>query len=229
MNAELAASALAWWKEAGVDTLVAEEPRDWLRPKIVAATALVSPEVGAVAVELPDTLDAFRTWLATAPLPFPTIGAQLEPAGDPSAALMVMIDMPTQSGGWFEGEAGPLFDRMLTAMNGLSRDKIYLAPLSPARPLSGRLDPAHTRRLGEIARHHVGLVRPRALLLFGDACATALLDAPVAEMRGRWHEVETPTGPVRAVATIRPEQIGGRAPIRKMVWEDLQCVMEELK
>jgi len=142
--------------------------------------------------------------------------------------LMVMTDMPPQSGGWFEGEAGPLFDRMLAAMNGLSMDKIYLAPLSPARPLNGRLDPVQARRLGEIARHHVGLARPRALLLFGDACATAMLGAPVAEMRGRWHEVETPTGPVRAVATIRPEQIGGRAPIRKMVWEDLQRVMEEL-
>ncbi len=40
---------------------------------------------------------------------------------------------------------------------------------------------------------------------------------------------ETPAGPVPTVATIRPEQIGGRAPIRKMVWEDLQRVMEELQ
>jgi len=228
MNTQLAASALAWWSEAGVDTLVAEEPRDWLKPKVVAASATPAPEVEPATVELPDTPAAFRAWLITASLPFPTTGGRLAPMGDPSAPLMVMTDMPTQSGGWFEGEAGPLFDRMLAAMNGLSLEKIYLAPLSPARPLNGRLDPAHARRLGEIARHHVGLARPRALLLFGDACASALLDAPVAETRGRWHEVETPTGPVRAVATIRPEQIGGRAPIRKMVWEDLQRVMEEL-
>ena len=183
-------------------------------------------ETEIAADDLPDTLDGFRSWLSTASLPFPTSGARLAPAGDPGAALMVMTDMPAPSGGWFEGEAGPLFDRMLAAMNGLGRDKIYLAPLRRRDRSRGGSIRA-TRRLGEIARHHVGLVRPRALLLFGDACATALLDAPVAETRGRWHEIETPTGPVRAVATIRPEQIGGRAPIRKMVWEDLQRVMEE--
>ena len=30
-DAEQAASALAWWAEAGVDTLVAETPRNWLQ------------------------------------------------------------------------------------------------------------------------------------------------------------------------------------------------------
>ena len=230
MTSELAASALAWWTEAGVDTLVAEEPRNWLRQKPIAAPAVSEPEAMAAPVEaMPDTIDSFRAWLATATLPFPTIGARLAPAGDPFAGLMVMVDMPTQSGGWFEGEADPLFDRMLGAMNGLSRDKLYLAALSPARPLNGRIDTAHARRLGEIARHHIGLVRPRALLLFGEACALALLDSSIASARGRRQEVDTPAGPVPAVATIRPEQIAGRAPIRKMVWEDLQRVMEELK
>lgn len=229
MNAQLAASALAWWQEAGVDTLVAEEPRDWLKPKAAAPPVpALEPEV-APAAELPDTIDAFHAWLAAMPLPFPTIGARREPEGDPSARLMVIVDMPSPSGGWFEGEADPLFDRMLSAMNGLSRDKLYLTALAPSRPLSGRIEAAGARRLGEIARHHVGLVRPRALLLFGEACALALLDTSVAQARGRRQEVETPAGPIPTVATIRPEQIGGRAPIRKMVWEDLQRVMEELQ
>ena len=81
MNAQLAASALAWWSEAGVDTLVAEEPRDWLKPKAAPAPA-ASPEVSPAA-DLPDTLDAFRLWLRTVELPFPTIGSRLDPAGDP--------------------------------------------------------------------------------------------------------------------------------------------------
>jgi uracil-DNA glycosylase len=229
MNAQLAASALSWWQEAGVDTLIAEEPRDWLKPK-PAASPVPEPEAEtAPAAALPDTIDAFRTWLSAMPLPFPTIGARREPEGDPSARLMVILDMPSPSGGWFEGEADALFDRMLSAMNGLSRDQLYLVALAPARPLSGRIDAASARRLGEIARHHIGLARPRAVLLFGEACALALLDTSVAQARGRRQEVETPAGPIPAVATIRPEQIGGRAPIRKMVWEDLQRVMEELK
>lgn len=230
MSTELAASALAWWSEAGVDTLVAEEPRDWLKPKVLAAPPATAPEAEPALVDaLPDTINAFQDWLATAPLPFPTIGARLAPQGDPSSKLMVIVDMPAPSGGWFEGEADPLFDRMLAAMKGLNRDNLYLAPLSPARPLTGRIDPAYARRLGEIARHHVGLVRPRALLLFGEACASGLLDCSIPEARAGRQEIDTPAGPVPAVATIRPEQIGGRKPLREMVWKDLQRVMEELK
>lgn len=228
MTNELAASALAWWSDAGIDTLVAEEPRDWLNPKAEAAAPVVDASPSPPEA-LPDTLDAFQAWLASAPLPFPTAGVRLVPAGDPQSALMVMVPMPAPDGGWFDGEAGPLFDRMLIAMHGLNRASIYLAPLAAARPLSGQFSRPIITGLSETARHHVGLVRPRALLLFGDACAEALLGGSVAEMRGRWHDVATPSGPVRTVATIRPEQIRGRTAIRQMVWDDLQLVMEELQ
>lgn len=228
MTDKLAASALAWWSDAGVDTLVAEEPRDWLKPKApIAAQPASQPPPPPDA--LPDTLDAFHAWLANAPLPFPAVGPRLAPAGDPQCALMVMVPMPAPDGGWFEGEAGPLFDRMLSAMHGLSRDRIYLAPLASARPLSGQLGDSAIAGLGEAARHHAGLVKPRALLLFGDDCAEALLGGSVSDTRGRWHDLATPAGPVRTVATIRPEQIRGRAPMRKLAWDDLQLVMEELQ
>ncbi|MGQ0660889.1 uracil-DNA glycosylase family protein [Sphingosinicella sp.] len=225
MNAQLAASALAWWSEAGVDTLVAEEPRNWLRPK-TAPTATISPEAAPVP-DLPDTLDAFQLWLRTAALPFPTIGSRLDPTGDPFSGLMVMTDMPAPNGGWFEAEADPLFDRMMTAI-GRGRDRLYLASLSPARSPQMRLEPVSAQRLADIARHHIGLVRPRALLLFGDMCAQALLGGSVARTRGRWHALETPGGSVRTLATIRPEQVARQPSYRKIVWEDLQLLMEEL-
>ena len=224
MDTELAASALAWWSEAGVDTLVDERPRDWLKPKAAPASA-GAPDAAPAA--LPDTLDAFRAWWRTAPLPFPTIGGRLDPAGDPLAGLMVMTDMPAPGGGWFEGEADPLFDRMMNAI-GKSRDALCLASLSPARTMSMRLDPAGEQYLAGLARHHIGLVRPRALLLFGDMCAQALLGEGVAWTRGSWHAVDTPAGPVRALATLRPEQVARQPSYRKLVWDDLQMLMQEL-
>ena len=60
MTSSWAASALDWWQEAGVDMIVGETPRDWLNPKAKAAPAEVAPPPAA----LPDTLDAFRDWLA---------------------------------------------------------------------------------------------------------------------------------------------------------------------
>ena len=83
---------------------------------------------------------------------------------------------------------------MLAAI-GRSRETIYLAPFSPIRPPAGRIDPAGVRMLAEIARHHIGLAAPKALLLFGDTCARALLGMPMTAARGRWHELETPDGP----------------------------------
>ena len=60
-----AASALKWWQDAGVDTIVGEEPHDWLNPKPAAAAP--GPAVEAVAAPpvevMPDTLAAFQDWL----------------------------------------------------------------------------------------------------------------------------------------------------------------------
>jgi DNA polymerase len=141
---------------------------------------------------------------------------------------MVMIDMPSASGAAFDAETDTLFNNMLKAM-ALGREAIYLAPLSPTRPPGARLDAASERALAGIARHHIGLVKPKALLLFGDSCARALLGGPVMATRGRWHEVVTSTGSVRATATIRPENMLNRPAFKKTAWEDLQMVMEELK
>lgn len=226
MSAELTASALSWWQEAGVDTLVAEEPRDWLKPKAPPAAPAATPDAAPVEAELPETLDAFRAWLAAAPLPFPTIGARLDPAGNPAGGLLIMTDMPAPGGTWFDGEADPLFDRMMARI-GRARDSLYLAALSPARAPS-KPDPAALRQLATYARHHIGLVAPRAVLLFGDLCATTLLGASVANTRGRWHAIDTQAGPIKALATIRPETLVGARQLRHVVMEDLEMLMKEL-
>ena len=232
MNAELAASALgmvagggrrharrrraARLAEAEARRRIARSPR--LNPRSLPADAL------------PDTLDAFRAWLATMPLPFPTIGARLEPAGDPSAALMVMIDMPSperrlvrrRSRSPVRSDAGG--DERAEPRQALSRAAVAGASaqrhgsIRPARAGSARSPATMSGWCGRARCCCSGTPAP-------SPCSTRRSR----ETRGRWHEVETPAGPVRTVATIRPEQIGGRAPIRKMVWEDLQRVMEELQ
>jgi DNA polymerase len=226
MSSSWAASALDWWREAGVDMVVGEEPRDWLKPTAKAAAA-PAPPVPAV---LPDTLEAFHDWLATtADLPFaaPSV-RRARPVGDPASGLMVLVDMPSPEGGLLAGKAGDLFDRMLIAI-GRSRETIYLASLSPIRTPTGTIDDKHAARLGEIARHHIGLVAPRTLLLFGDICGKALVGAPVAGARGKWHEIVTRNGPIKTLVTIKPEKLDAMPGMKKLAWADLQLLMEELK
>jgi DNA polymerase len=60
-----AASVLAWWADAGVDTLIDEEPHDWLRPQ--SETPAATP-ASLAARELPPQ---------QAPTPAPTLGRSL--------------------------------------------------------------------------------------------------------------------------------------------------------
>ena len=228
-----AASALSWWQEAGVDTLVDETPRDWLNPKAVAAPA--APQAApAPTEEMPEGLEAFTAWLAeTDTLPFASASApRIAPSGDPKAGLMILTDMPSAedaaAGRLFSGEVGTLLDRMLAAI-GRSRETVYLAPFSPIRPAVGRIDAGGVAALAAIARHHVGLAEPRALLLFGDSCARALLGEPMTAARGRWHALDTPAGPVKTLVTIRPQELLTQRKLKTHAWADLQLLMEALK
>lgn len=225
---DAAASALRWWMDAGVDTLVDEAPRDWLRPKARAAP----PSVPVPSDDLPDQLDLFQAWLRDSDaMPFASPSApRICPSGDPAADLMVMVDMPAHAdcgaGTLLSGESGALFDRMLAAI-GRDRSSIYLASMSCLRPPDGRLDGAG--RCAAIARHHIGVVAPRALLLFGDACAKGLLGLSMAQARGRWHDVETPAGPVKAIVTLPPDYLLRQKSAKAHAWADLQMLVEGLK
>lgn len=232
MSSNWAASALNWWQEAGVDTLVAEEPRNWLAPR--AAPPPAAPEPVPAATTLPADLDAFRAWLLDrANLPLGTGAApRIGPSGDPASGLMVIIDMPAQedqaAGQLLSGSPGALFDKMIAAI-GRSRETLWLASLSPARSPTGRFDAAQLKLLGEVARHHIALVRPKALLLFGDATSRALLGASVIQTRGRWHDLDLPGGAVKTISTIRPAELEQQPNLKKTAWGDLQMLMEELK
>ena len=229
--AAAAASALIWWLDAGVHTIAGEEPRDWLRAKAPAPAA--APAQRPPQEELPGQLDLFKAWLASSDtLPFAApLAPRVCPAGDPAAGLMVMIDMPSAedcaAGALLSGEVGRLFDRMLAAI-GRDRSRIYFAALSCLRSADGRLSGAPEKQCAVLARHHIGLAAPKALLLFGDGAAKALLGLPVARARGRWHEIATHSGPVRTVATISPRQLINHPAQKAHAWADLQLLMEGL-
>ena len=222
--------------DAGVDVIVGEEPRDWLRPKPAPApieTKSLAP-TGMPDEELPGQLDLFQRWLRTTDrLPHHSPSApRICPAGDPASGLMIMIDMPTAedcaAGTLLSGEVGRLFDRMLAAI-GRDRGTVYFAALSCLRSADGRLSGEPEKQCALLARHHIGLAAPRALLLFGDGAAKSLLGLPVARARGRWHEVATHSGLVRTIATISPRQLLAHPAQKAHAWADLQMLMEGLK
>jgi uracil-DNA glycosylase family 4 len=229
-----AASLLQWWSDAGVDVMLGEAPRDWLKPEPKREAAPVMAPSPEAEESPPEQLPLFRAWLAeSGTLPFAAPAApRVCPAGDPASGLMIVTDMPTgedcAAGTLIAGEAGRLFDRMLAAI-GRSRETIYLAALSCLRSPDGRLAGKDVQQCATLARHHAGLVQPRALLIFGDAASKALLGLSVAQARGRWHEIPTQAGPIKALVTLSPSHLLNHPKAKAHAWADLQKLIEEVK
>ena len=225
-----AASALAWWLEAGVDVAVQEAPRDWLRAAAVASqTALTPPQVPSDSIDaMPETLDLFRDWLGSAPsLPFAAAGARrVLPRGSENAPIMLIAEMPglddAADGQPIGGEAWALTQRMLAAI-GIDADEAYCASLSCFHSPAAKMSPAEIDACAAIARRHLALAKPKRLLLLGDVPARALVGRPLAAARGHVHQVEG----VCTVATFHPRMLLENSTRKADAWRDLLLLMEE--
>ncbi|WP_230481692.1 uracil-DNA glycosylase [Sphingomonas sp. Leaf21] len=240
----LAASVLDWWHDAGVDLLVEEEPRDWtaaepVRPLSYAPPPAPNAAPGIVAEPpvqptlLPDTLEAFLAWrLSDAAPEADWDGVSLAATGPNDAALMILVDCPDRDDGdagrILSGASGRLFDRMLAAI-GQSRETVHIASVCARRPLAGRAPAGLETRLAEIARHHVGLIAPRGLLLLGNAASRAVLGTELTSARGHSHDVDHKDGKSRAVASFHPRFLIEKPMAKAESWKDLQMLMGDMR
>lgn len=219
-----ALAVLDWWRQSGVDALIDEQPRNWLAGSRAAPTALEAASSEA----LPTSLAAVRDLLAS--LPHDGEPAIL-PAGDAAAGLMLITAMPTAfdtpHSGLFAGNEGRLLDAMLGAI-GRDRASIYLASLAPFRPAGGKIEAQDLPRLLRIARRHIALAAPKAVLLLGDAAAGALLGLPLPAARGRTHRLALDEITVNVVVTFSPQMLLERAASKADCWADLRRLLEEL-
>ena len=181
------ASLLAWWRAAGVDCAFGEEPKGWLKPlevkaeAVAAAERVVAPKrevvvepapvvrFGGDAAGWPGELAAFQEWwLAEPALDGGAVRGRVPPRGAAGAKLMVLVGdpEPEDEGRLLSGPHGRLLGAMLAAM-GLGEEVVYLASVLPRHtPLADWAGLA-AAGLGEVVRHHVALVRPARLLVFG--------------------------------------------------------------
>ena len=219
-----ARSALAWWLEAGVDAVIQEDARNWLKP----APRSVREETAAppTAPEPPvhGALEEFREWLATSEhLPMASRAARrVLPRGPGEPGIMLLAEAPEDSTGPLGGEAWELAKRMLAAIH-IPVEAAYSAALSFFHAPGARMSPAERDALAEIARTHVRLVAPKRLLLFGDGPSLALTGKRLIEARGHIHKVEG----VRTVVTFHPRHLVNRPLDKSLAWQDLLLLMED--
>lgn len=226
LDARGVASLIGWWRDAGVDAFVEDTPQPWLGRAAVTA----KPVVDAPATP-PPTHSAFVDWLQTS-ADIPSAGPaprRLAPSGIVGAPIMVMVDMPESSDHdaqkLMSGEVGQLFDRMLAAI-GLDRAQIYLAPLCPGRPATGQISEEYFTRLAEIARHHIGLAKPKRVWLLGQTTSRALLGVDAVAARGKLHFINHSGGNVEVVASLHPRLLLQNPARKAGTWADMQLLMK---
>lgn len=220
-----AASALAWWIEAGVDVAVQDAPRDWLKGDAPPP----APPSGAVRdkpAPLPESLEPFREWLVANAEPVQGAAARVAPSGAEAAPLMLLFDAPSAedaaSGRPIAGEAWELMLNMLAAI-GIEPPSAYQANISCVHAPGRRMSAEELEACAALARRHVALARPEKLLLLGEGPSRALLGKPLPAARGHVHKVEG----VRTVATFHPRFLLGEGGRKALAWQDLLLLTEE--
>lgn len=228
------ASALEWWRDAGVDCEIDEHPRDWLAraPSPDKLPAAVCEEL-VEAFTLPETLAAFAEWRLGAGTPeagWP--GKALGTQGSAASGLMIVVDMPDReddaAGALLSGAAGRLFDRMLAAI-GRDRTSVYLTALSVKRPPASRVTDETGEKLEAIIRHHLSLAAPKRVLALGNAVSRALTGLDVADARGSLRAINHDGGTSEVVASFHPRFLLERPPAKADAWRDLRMLIGGLE
>lgn len=217
------ASALEWWRDAGVETLQEDEARDWLArpaPAQTAQAAVTSPQPEV----LPDTLAAFTAWRTGETVPEAGwMTPRIAPNGPANAQLVVLTDMPEsddQDALLGDSAAGKLFSRMLTAA-GVARDSVHFVSLAIARPLAGRIPPDQEARLIEITRHHLKLLQPAKLLILGQTASRAVAETNDGPPANGLVDVNHFGGHTQAVASLHPRFLLDRPAAKSEAWKHL--------
>jgi DNA polymerase len=256
-DAELLA-ALDWYRAAGVDLAVGEEPVNRFvtstppqgpRPAapVTRAEAPAAAAVGGdpgearVLAAQAQTMDELRAVMDA----YDGCGLKLRATqlcfadGNPEAEIMLVGEAPGSEedlqGKPFVGRAGQLLDRMLAAI-GLDRTKVFIVNTVPWRPPGNREpSPEEMALCQPFLYRQIELVAPKILVTLGNVPTKALFSTTVGitRMRGQWKQLTLGSHTVRAMATLHPAYLLRQPAIKQLAWRDMlslkQAIAEEMR
>jgi uracil-DNA glycosylase family 4 len=154
--------------------------------------------------------------------------------GNPQARVMFVGEAPGREedieGLPFVGRSGKLLDRMIAAI-GLDRSSAYIANVIPWRPPGNRTPtPQETQICLPFIQRQIELVNPDVLVTLGNPSTQTLLSTRegIMKSRGKWHEYNTGTRTIRAMATFHPAYLLRSPSYKRMSWQDLRAIAKAL-
>lgn len=188
------ASALDWWRGAGVDCEFTDDATAWLgreaekaggkerdtvdvsrSPPKSAHKPLDQPQpqkverVDLLGPNPPETLEAFHTFWMEAP-GLDAIGprGRVSPRGAQNAKLMVLVTEPEEGDRTrlLDGLQGELLNAILRAM-GVDENAVYIASALPRHTPMADTPVIAANGMDAVTLHHIKLAAPKAVLAMG--------------------------------------------------------------
>jgi uracil-DNA glycosylase family 4 len=155
--------------------------------------------------------------------------------GNPQARIMFVGEAPGREedieGLPFVGRSGQLLNRMIAAI-GLDRSSAYIANVIPWRPPGNRTPtPQETQICLPFIQRQIELVNPDVLVTLGNPSTQTLLSTRegIMKTRGKWHDYDTGTRTIRALATFHPAYLLRSPSYKRLAWQDLRSIAKMLE
>ncbi len=242
--AELTA-ALQWWELAGVTYDFADDATDWLAEAVpqpgagignsadkaaqTASTNAIPPKeqsgkeivqrVNLLGDSPPSSLSDFQTWWLEVP-GLDAIGprGRIAPRGVAAPQVMVLVPDPEagDSASLLSGPQGRLLSNMLRAM-GLDESQCYIASALPRHTPMADTVTLGAGGMDAVTLHHLGLVSPQKLLVFGSS-TLPLLGRDVSEPYQSLREINYASSKVPTLVSEGLDSLLGMPQLKARFW-----------
>lgn len=242
-------AVLDWYRAAGVDLAVGEEPVDRFAQAAPAPAQRPAANPAAPEPVAPNPISAITgdpaeaRRLAASARSLDELRGILEAYdgcglkfratqlvfadGNPDAKIMLIGEAPgaeeDRQGKPFVGRSGQLLDRMLAAI-GLDRTSVYIVNTVPWRPPGNRTPtPEEMELCLPFLHRQVELVAPRLVMTLGGPAMQTVFktSAGIIKMRGRWQDVAIGAHETQALPTLHPAYLLRNPSAKQLAWQDL--------
>ena len=228
------ASALEWWRDAGVDCEIDDAPRDWLARMPVAGQAAgrgarrAAPRRRAAGNAGRIRRVAARRRAPEAGWPGKALGTQ----GDAASGLMI-AGRHARSRGRRGGRVAVGHRRAAVrphARGDRARPQsVYLTALAREAPARRPRDRRGRAKLEALIRHHLSLAAPKRVLALGNAASRAMHGDGRRRARGSLRVVNHDGGTSEVVASFHPRFLLERPAAKADAWKDLKMLIGGLE
>lgn len=120
--------------------------------------------------------------------------------------------------------------KMMNAI-GVDRERVFVTNVVKCCPTGADIGGEPVRLCSDHLEREISSVQPKIILAMGKVAAYALVDAeaPVVSLRGRFYPCRRPgCKSILVMVSFHPSFLAGKADMKKMTWEDLQMVQQQL-